>query len=101
MQTKKQIQRAKYQALLTSWKESGLSKQAFCSANSIPYHGFLYWDKKLNPARIKESFRRVKIIPGEASSACYFSVEYPSGCVLKIHRQAEASFLHQLVSSCN
>ena len=42
-----------WQELVKSCNESGKSKAAFCRANSLNYHQFLYWctkfNKKTNP----------------------------------------------------
>ena len=58
-----------WEELVKSCNESGKSKAAFCRANSLNYHQFLYWCTKLNnkthpliPVRITNANEPLAII---------------------------------------
>ena len=58
-----------WQELVKSCNESGQSKAAFCRANALNYHQFLYWCTKLNnkthpliPVRITNANEPLAII---------------------------------------
>ena len=58
-----------WQQLVKSCNESGKSKAAFCRANSLNYHQFLYWCTKFNkkphsliPVRITNANEPLAII---------------------------------------
>ena len=58
-----------WQELVKSCNESGKSKAAFCRANSLNYHQFLYWNTKFNksinpliPVRITNANEALAII---------------------------------------
>ena len=58
-----------WQELVKSCNESGKSKAAFCRANSLNYHQFLYWCTKFNkktypliPVRITNANEPLAII---------------------------------------
>jgi hypothetical protein len=82
--------------LISSWAASGLSKQAFCKQQQIPYSVFLYWNKKIKAQKeeVPDSgfieIKEPRPIPG-------FEIIFPTGCILRFSSIADPSFIRKLI----
>lgn len=47
--------RAYWQQHVTRWRESGLSKKAYCEAHGVNLWGFYRWCRRLTPAAPREA----------------------------------------------
>ncbi len=59
---------ASWQQTLSDWQESGVSGAAFCKQQSLSYHRFVYWRRKLNGSMVdkkasQSGFARVAPVP--------------------------------------
>ena len=84
--------------LVSLWKESGLTQQAYCKQKDINYHSFGYWKQKLagnkgvrENKRKTGSFLKAKIEP----PACLIVLELPNQ--IRIHLQAQDDRLAQII----
>ena len=72
-----------WQKTLSDWQESGVSGAAFCKQQSLSYHRFVYWRRKLNGStNIKKAlpsgFARAAPVPkGQAKDG--LTVTLPGG----------------------
>ncbi|MCR6642780.1 MAG: hypothetical protein NVV82_28265 [Sporocytophaga sp.] len=83
--------------LISSWKESGISQNAFCEQHNLPYSIFQYWLKKFKiEAEEQESvFTEIKI--SSSSVSCPIEIIFPSGARVVFKSLPESSFLRSLV----
>src|ERR1035438_1131375 len=101
MRNQKQLTSRNYKYYLTAWKKSGKSKAQYCKETGIVYHCFIYWFLK-RPLPVEENrFLPVHVKEVQKDSAEIFSLVYPNGCVLKIHRQIDVAIMDQLLRLCN
>jgi hypothetical protein len=76
-----------WQQHINDWKTSGVSGSAYCKQQSLIYHQFVYWRRKLTPTEdcLKQEqaatgFTRVVSVPGASiGGADGLSVSLPGG----------------------
>lgn len=64
---------ASWQQTLSDWQESGMSGAAFCKQQSLSYHQFVYWRRKLNGITVDKKvspsgFARVAPVPKDRAT---------------------------------
>ncbi len=76
-----------WQQHITDWKASGVSGSAYCKQQSLVYHQFVYWCRKLAPTddsleqeQAVTGFTRVVSVPGAGiGGADGLTVSLPGG----------------------
>lgn len=53
---------------ITDWQRSGLTVAAWCRNNSVSYHSFLFWRKRLQTEARREGGRFVELTVAPSSS---------------------------------
>jgi hypothetical protein len=102
MKKQKQLTSRNYKYYLTAWKKSGKNKAQYCKETGLDYQCFNYWFRKKSlPVVEANKFLPVYVKEVQNDSAEIFSLVYPNGCVLKIHRQIDVAFMNQLLKLCN
>jgi len=95
-----------------SWKESGLSKRAYCTEHELSYQRFLHWSKEgvAEPEKVPQ-LRLVKLttsstpgavatIPSRDRGASYpYRVELPKGYSVALQDQFSAATLVRLLNT--
>ena len=70
-----------------AWRETELSQKAFCEANELPYHRFVYWRKKFEGGSAKHERARAgggfAAVVREAPSDVGLTLSLPNGLVLR------------------
>ena len=83
-------------AMISSWKQSGLSQKAYCLQNNIRYYVFHYWYKRYRDDR-SEPKETAAFIPLEVTS---FSAHKSSAAAVEIVlADGKRILFHQPVSS--
>jgi hypothetical protein len=69
-----------WQDRITAWQQSGLSQAAFCQANQLSYHQFIYWRQKLLP-NPTETATTQQLLPVQCvpESGNHLSITLPNG----------------------
>lgn len=62
--------------VITSWKASGQTQQAFCISQGIPFNRFYYWYRKLAGKKSIKGFIQVK---SQEEANVRMNIIYPSG----------------------
>lgn len=86
-------------AMISSWKQSGLSQKAYCEQNNIRYYVFHYWYKRYRDNQKPEKdagFVALNIEP----SACSAGIEMllPDGKRILFHQAVSSEYLKALIS---
>ena len=74
-----------WQQQITAWLDSGLSGHAFCKQQSLVYHQFAYWRKKLEQPAASDSFpgfARVAMPAPVATEVDSLTLTLPNGITL-------------------
>ena len=96
----KQQKRESFYSHISSWEESGKSQKEYCQLNGLNYQTFLYY-RKHPKAEVSQAFTEIKLAPiKNVSDSCFYSIEFPNKCVIRIHQSVEADFLASLARSC-
>lgn len=84
------------QATVNEWRNSGLSKKAFCRAQNIAYPTFHYWCKRIkgNSASVPSGFAELNVT---GASGCSFEVVLLSGSRLIFQSEPSAVWLRELL----
>lgn len=83
------------QATITEWKNSGLSKKAFCLDRKITYQTFHYWFKRLS-VESSSGFAEMKI-PGSLHTSS-FELTFASGARMTFQGEPTAAWLRELLN---
>lgn len=82
--------------IVEAWRDSGLSKRAFCEERGIEKSAFSYWSK-----RYKEGNHTGGFIPisfnGPDEDKQFIEIQYPNGIVLRLPANTPASLVRQYV----
>jgi hypothetical protein len=87
--------------LIEQWKESGLSQNAFCEQQSMPFHKFYYWDKcyrRRHDVREDNTPGFVKLRIEKPSVASSVEIYFPGGVRVLFHQPISINFLKTLIS---
>src|SRR4051812_41232245 len=97
-QTKK-VHRSKeaMYSLISSWKVSGISQNAFCKQHNLPCSIFQYWLRKLKSETEEQESGFTEIKISSSSVSCAMEIIFPSGARIVFKSQPETSFLRSLV----
>jgi hypothetical protein len=101
MQYDKNIQDKMF-ALISSWKQSGLSQKAYCEQNQVRYHIFHYWykryrDKQLNSG--EPAFIPLNVKPSLSDATCAnIEVVLADGKRILFHQAVSSDFLKAVIS---
>jgi hypothetical protein len=76
------------------WKESGLSRMAFCKRERINYATFNYWHKQFS-SDSKTGFEEIQVRPGSDVGS---EIIFPSGVRMVFHSVPSVSWLKELIS---
>ena len=82
--------------LAEEWRRSGMSQEAFASANNIPAHRLRYWLYKHKKAEIEAtsgSFIRI----GDYASNHEIVIRYPSGVELRLSSGVPVMVIKELI----
>lgn len=82
------------EASVSAWRNSGLSKKAFCRDQDIPYQTFHYWCKRL-AVNQSAGFTEVSIDGDQYGGPC--ELVFPSGVRMMFKSQPSAGWLRELV----
>lgn len=86
---------------IAQWKQSQLSRAAYCREHQINYLTFCSWISKGQPREIRSSaFIPVEITETVQRLAHFATLNF-SGCTLQLHERVEAVYLQKLIASCN
>lgn len=82
--------------ILSTWKSSGLSRQAFCKEHQLPYSVFQYWNRKFNEEnkQVESSFIELSNTP---SSLPELEILFPSGVKIVLSGKTDPDFIRSLV----
>ncbi len=85
------------QQFIEQWKQSGISRQAFCRQNNLSYYSLIYWTKK---KRHKNKFLSSEFIPLKVKPDAerIFAQIEAAGKRLQLYQPVTAHFLKQLLS---
>jgi len=85
------------QQLVERWKQSGLSRQAFCLQNKLSYHALHYWTRTDRQRKDAEGsvFIPIKVQPSEAT--IFARVELGNGRIVDIFQSVAATYLKRLL----
>lgn len=91
--------------LYNQWQTQGISKQAFCNRNSMGYHKFNYWVKKIrgkNVATISPpgGFSQISVPQPELlgrDQQALTAITFPSGARIELFGSLDGSFVRKLV----
>ena len=87
-------------AILSRWKESGLSLRAFGIREGVSYSQLVYWRRRLEPAKEKVELAPVRVVPAEdppAAKSETIAVWLPNGVSLHVPPGASSAELGRLV----
>lgn len=95
----------KMRELYDQWQTQGISKQAFCNGNSIGYHKFNYWVKKIRsknstPVVSTGGFSQIPVqLPDviEQNQQALAAITFPSGARIELFGSLDASFIKKLI----
>jgi hypothetical protein len=82
---------------MREWRESGLSKKAFCEQHSIAYSNFQYWYRRLEQAAVSSAAGFVPIQIAEMEGPLFASVIFGSGLQIQLHQPVGADYLRALI----
>lgn len=82
------------EASVNAWKNSGLSKKAFCRDRAITYPTFHYWCKRVEMAG-PTGFAEVGVTHNPCNDM--FELVFPSGARMIFKSQPSAGWLRELV----
>ena len=89
-------------ALISSWKQSGLSQKAYCEQNQIRYHVFHYWYKRYRDEQLKSSepaFIPLNVKPSLSDATCAnIEVVLADGKRILFHQAVSSDFLKAVIS---
>lgn len=79
-------------------ESSGKTQQQYCSLNSLPYHRFYYWLKKVHRKKnpIMNGFIPVRINGSEIPLATDIEIKYSNGICISV-ASADIHFIGKLV----
>lgn len=86
------------QQLLIEWKQSGLTKIAFCNEKQIKYYTFVGW-KNTHPKK-KSAASESSFLPVEIKKdfdSLFAQLTLKNGTVVSLYQPVEASYLSALV----
>jgi len=81
------------QQAINEWRQSGLSKKAFCNQRNITEQTFYYWVKRVGEERVA-GFTQVHV---ERLPSSVNEVIFPSGTRMVFQGEPSASWLRELV----
>ncbi len=87
--------------MVESWKQSGLSQNAFCQQQSLKFHTFYYWYKCYRkqheiPGNNNPTFVKLKIEKPLAAGCV--EIYFPGGVRILFQEPVSSSYLKALVS---
>ena len=87
--------------LIEQWKQSGLSKNAFCQQQSLKSHTFYYWYKCYRRQHEtidnnSEHFVKLKIEKPVITSSV--EIHFPGGIRVLFHEPVSSNYLKTLIS---
>ena len=88
-------------AMISSWKQSGLSQKAFCQQNNIRYYVFHYWYKRYRDlaSSNKPGFVQLEVKPS-SSTECFANIEVllADGKRILFHQPVSSDYLKAVIS---
>ena len=96
----RQVSRSKDEMfpIVEAWRDSGLSKKAFCEERGIVKSIFYYWYKKYREENVSGGF--IPLLP-EASQALApghtIEIQYPNGVLLRLPANTPASLVRKYI----
>jgi hypothetical protein len=89
-------------ALISSWKQSGLSQKAYCEQNRIRYYVFHYWYKRYRDEQLNSSepaFIPLNVKPSFSDATCAnIEVVLADGKRILFHQAVSSDFLRAVIS---
>lgn len=82
-------------AMVSEFRESGLSQRIFCEQRGINLHTFVYWVGKLKQADSVSGFIAVESSVSKPNVG--FEIEYPNGVKLRIATSESLQMIRQLI----
>ncbi len=84
------------QQIIEQWKQSGLSRQAYCRQNNLSYYSLIFWTKKKRNRNkpVSNEFIPFKIKSG--SENIFAQIE-TGGKRIQLYQSVTANFLKQLL----
>ena len=83
-------------AMISEFRESGLSQRLFCEQRGINLHTFVYWVGKLKQADSVSGF--ISVVQSSVSKPNLgFEIEYPNGVKLRISTSQSLQMIRQLI----
>ena len=82
------------EATIVEWRNSGLSRKAFCREHKLTYQTFHYWFKRLHVPSAS-GFEDVKLSGRTHGSS--FELIFPSGVRMVFDGQPSAGWIRELV----
>jgi len=79
--------------IIEEWRDSGLTKQAFCEQKGIAKSVFFYWHKKYKEEHSAGGFLPIEI--SGSSSGSFIEIQYPNGIVVRLPGQTQPLTVRQ------
>ena len=96
------IRQGKMFALISSWKQSGLSQKAWCEQNQVRYYVFHYWYKRYRDELSdsgEPAFIPLTVKPSSSSATCAnIEVVLADGKRILFHQAVSSDFLKAVIS---
>lgn len=87
---------------ITVWRQSQLSRAAYCREHNINYLTFCSWISKGHTKETTtSSFIPIEVKDTVQPVANFATLSFCNRCTLQLHERVEASYLHKLIASCN
>lgn len=81
--------------MIEHWKQSGKSIMAYCKAENIPYHTFLYWRNKFSKKERKFIKLKTSVYVPSRDKSC--EIIFINGNKVNFSVQPNAAYLKELL----
>lgn len=103
--------RDRWAGIMARFERSGLTQQAFCSREGVPFSTFHFWRQRLKGRngherrrssltgrRRRPSFLSVRVLDSVRSSSSPFEIALPGGSVVRVPSEFDPEVLRKLLS---
>ncbi len=79
--------------IIEEWRDSGLTKQAFCEQKGIAKSVFFYWHKKYKEENSSGGFLSIEV--SKPFRGSFIEIQYPNGIVVRLPGQTQPQIVKQ------